>query len=295
MLTDSQMMLLEQIMYIHDEVYSNGNAKIDKDAKTIQELLCTIDTDALKANPNMDSSYIQYAEWGATIEAIKNDPDLMELKIRESLHNKSGQKIATCFEDKSGHAIVAMEELFEYLDQKYEEEFEYAGYIAESPLDTEQLMVQVVGGTSLDIVSVYRENGVITDDYANLLVKEPYEAAINEFFEQYEGGIESKTFSAINFVNGDVNTKNLLSIINASSGIYIPESKFNIKELDVIAHKFGKWYVEQADGMRTVKTIIILEDQEYKELNKFNAFEHDKKEIARIRIYINQEGELDIN
>ena len=192
-------------------------------------------------------------------------------------------------------AIVAMEELFEYLDQKYEEEFEYAGYIAESPLDREQLMVQVVGGTSLDIVSVYRENGVITDDYANLLVKEPYEAAINEFFEQYEGGIESKTFSAINFVNGDVNTKNLLSIINASSGIYIPESKFNIKELDVIAHKFGKWYVEQADGMRTVKTIIILEDQEYKELNKFNAFEHDKKEIARIRIYINQEGELDIN
>ena len=106
MLIDSQMMLLEQIMYLNEKVYLLGNAtKDDKIANTVKDIIYEIDTDALKANPNLGGSYIQYAEWGATIEAIKNDPDLMELKIRESLHNKSGQKIATCFEDKSGHAI----------------------------------------------------------------------------------------------------------------------------------------------------------------------------------------------
>ena len=295
MLTDSQMMLLEQIMYIHDEVYSNGNAKIDKDAKTIQELLCTIDTDALKANPNMDSSYIQYAEWGATIEAIKNDPDLMELKIRESLHNKSGQKIATCFEDKSGHAIVAMEELFEYLDQKYEEEFEYAGYIAESPLDREQLMVQVVGGTSLDIVSVYRENGVITDDYANLLVKEPYEAAINEFFEQYEGGIESKTFSKIYEVNGDVKKQQLLSLVSANSIIYISESDFKNKDLSELAQAFGNWVKNKADGIYMDMVISIVNNEIYESLNVYNAFDTTKEEVKRIRISVNLKGEIIID
>ena len=107
MLTDSQMILLEQIMYINEKVYKNGKTEENPNVETIQELLCNIDTDVLKANSDKDGSYIQYAEWGATIEAIKNNPDLMELKIRESLHNKSGQKIATCFEDKSGHAIVA--------------------------------------------------------------------------------------------------------------------------------------------------------------------------------------------
>ena len=191
-------------------------------------------------------------------------------------------------------AIVAMEELFEYLDQKYEEEFEYAGYIAESPLDREQLMVQVMGGTSLDIVSVYRENGVITDDYANLLVKEPYEVAINEFFEQYEGGIESKTFSKIYGVEGDINTQNLISIVGASSCIYIPELEIDTKELDIIAKKFGEWYVEQADGMDTVNTIMILENHKYEELNQFNESDCNRDEIARIKVYIDQKGEINI-
>ena len=107
MLSDAQVILLEQLMYLNQDVFKAGNAGTVDAIKTVDDMLKNIDTDALKANPNLGSSYIQYAEWGATIEAIKNDPDLMELKIGESLHNKSGQKIATCFEDKSGHAIVA--------------------------------------------------------------------------------------------------------------------------------------------------------------------------------------------
>ena len=51
-------------------------------------------------------------------------------------------------------------------------EFKYVGYIAETPLDKEKLIVHVLDGTSLERTSVYRENGIITDDYMNLLVKE---------------------------------------------------------------------------------------------------------------------------
>ena len=193
-------------------------------------------------------------------------------------------------------AIIAMEELFEYLDQKYEEEFEYAGYIAESPLDTEQLMVQVVGGTSLDIVSVYRENGVITDDYANLLVKEPYEAAINEFFEQYEGGIESKTFSKIYGVEGDMNTQNLIEIVRAGSNVYIRKSESNMEILSQLGMKVGEWYARQAKGRVSYIHIIILEHQEYEEINKFNAFNDNKnqKEVAHVQVYIDHESKIEV-
>ena len=192
-------------------------------------------------------------------------------------------------------AIVAMEELFEYLDQKYEEEFEYAGYIAESPLDREQLMVQVVGGTSLDIVSVYRENGVITDDYANLLVKEPYEAAINEFFEQYEGGIESKTFSKIYGVEGDINIQNIFNITNASSTTFISESVMQVEELNKISKQFSEWYTSQVDGRGIINTIIILENHDYEEINQFTRYDYDRKEIARARIHIDKQGEVEIS
>ncbi len=194
-------------------------------------------------------------------------------------------------------AIINMEELFQHLDKKYDEEFVYAGYIFESYLDTEELIVQVKDGTSLDMVSVYRRDGVITDDYANWLVKEPYQELTNSFFQQYEGGLESKTFSDIYSVEGDMDTENLLSIVSASSGIFIPESEINLDELNELGQKFGEWCAKQANGRCIGNNIIILKDNDYEVLNKFNVSEYqhyNEKKIKCIDVGIDDKGEVEI-
>ncbi len=195
-------------------------------------------------------------------------------------------------------AIINMEELFQHLDKKYDEEFVYAGYIFESYLDTEELIVQVKDGTSLDMVSVYRRDGVITDDYANWLVKEPYQELTNSFFQQYEGGLESKTFSAIYDVKGNINTENLLSIVRASSCIFIPESEINLDELNELGQKFGEWYAEQANGRGIRNDIVILRDNDYEALNEFNEHEYNHyndKVITSIDIAVNPEGRVEVD
>ena len=192
-------------------------------------------------------------------------------------------------------AIIAMEELFEYLEERYEEKFEYVGYIAETPLDKEELIVQVLDGTSLERISVYRENGIITDDYINLLVKEPYQELTNSFFEQHESGIESKTFSEIYSVEGEINTQNLFSIVRASSATFVPESMIQIEDLNELSSQFAEWYVSQVDGMGVVNTIIILEDCDYEEINQFARYDYKEKEIARARIHIDRQGGIEIS
>ena len=86
MLSDEQLMLLEQLTYIHDgggKVFSaSGKADPGVNSRTVNDLLAGFDEEALtKLESSMEGDSTTGAEWAAIIRQIKQDPDIMNLQL----------------------------------------------------------------------------------------------------------------------------------------------------------------------------------------------------------------------
>lgn len=68
-------------------------------------------------------------------------------------------------------AIVAMEEMLQYADEKYNDIFCYDGYVAKGPLEREHMYAYPKGKSHLVFTITRTEDG-FEDDYMNLLVRD---------------------------------------------------------------------------------------------------------------------------
>lgn len=88
------------------------------------------------------------------------------------------------------NAIVAIEEMLQYLENKYGESFNYHGYVEKGVLEKEQLYAYPSSSTYIkDGCSVTKEeiDGKVTytDDYINVLLREPYNKYISDYVKSY--------------------------------------------------------------------------------------------------------------
>ena len=74
-------------------------------------------------------------------------------------------------------AITAIETMLSYLDEKYDDEFAYAGYIAESVLEPEQLIAYKKGTSDFDCFTVTTTENGYEDNYI--------ESAASPLFSEY--------------------------------------------------------------------------------------------------------------
>jgi len=104
-LTDEQLMLLEQMTYIKERVYDEAGISY-VEPRSMKQMVEVFDETALRRLEEAgDISYTDGSEWAAIIRAIQADEDLMRLEL--TAHEPS-QHIF-CFEDpeRPGEAIVA--------------------------------------------------------------------------------------------------------------------------------------------------------------------------------------------
>lgn len=216
----------------------------------------------------------------------------MELTQRQKdILKKEG--LSTNYEklnDSQRKSIVAIEEMFLYLDDKYEMSFEYVGYRAASNIDKETLIVQPNGGTSADIVSVIRENGQCSDNYATVYYREAYENMIKEYIEAKVSRVE--VFSDIEEVDNVADQKDLRPNVNATSGIYISESYMQNSNLADIADEFGQWYVSETNGKSCSFSFYVVSDETFWSITRFNRTNYNDDVISRINVLIKSDGSL---
>lgn len=199
------------------------------------------------------------------------------------------QNLPTTFEDlneSQKKAIIAIEEMFCYLDETYDVSFEYLGYRPESAIDKETLIVYPSDGVSADSVSVVRVDGVCTDDYANLYYRDNYELMLRSYFEQSAAHVE--VFSDIAEVVLPCDENNLRASISATSGIYLVGNEGF--DLDQLAHEFGDWYAGESNGISCSFSIYLVSEDTYWSLTRYNRTNYDESVISRINITVRSDG-----
>ena len=202
------------------------------------------------------------------------------------------QGLSTVYEelnDGQKKSIVAIEEMFCYLDNKYEVEFEFLGYKAETTLDKESLIVKIADGTSADVVTVVRENGVCSDNYATVYYREGYENEIKKYFE---GSFDCvQVYSDIAEVEESCSEDNLVGCVRATSGVYVSKTAAQGKTLSAIAKEFGDWYISN-NGKSSSLTIYVVEDSAFLSVTRFNRTDYDDNVVERINVIIRADGSV---
>lgn len=199
------------------------------------------------------------------------------------------QNLPTTFDDLNEtqqQAIVAIEEMFCYLDETYDVSFEYLGYRPETALDKETLIVYPSDRVSADSVSVFRVNGVFSDDYANVYYRDSYELMIKSFFEKSTPRVE--VFSDIAEVVVPCDAENLRASISATSGIYLAENE-NIV-IEDIAREFGDWYAAESKGISCSFSIYLVPENVYWSITRYNRVNYDESVISRMNITVRADG-----
>ena len=84
-------------------------------------------------------------------------------------------------------SIAAIEDMFKYLDMSYpDEKFEFSGYVAQSPLESEQLIVISQYGKVTVQRNISGEDSEYDDDFEEIKAADMYSTVINELIaKQY--------------------------------------------------------------------------------------------------------------
>lgn len=109
-LSDEQLMLLEQLTYLDEEFFEAIKMDYIEPNTSIEVFLKNFNKKALKELEEKGTiGYTQGSEWAAVIRAIKEDKELMNLKIDGKPWTSDGKTAAICFTDSKepDKAIVA--------------------------------------------------------------------------------------------------------------------------------------------------------------------------------------------
>lgn len=191
--------------------------------------------------------------------------------------------------DSQKKAIIAIEELFCYLDNKYEAEFVFIGYRSETALDIESLIVQPKGATPAESFSVFRDNGIITDNYSNIQLRDDYEEMLEKQFKAHFSNVD--VFSDIEEVVGS-DTNELRSCVYATTGIYAMKTDVEGKDIIEIARNFGNWYSAESKGVSCSFSLYVVPDDIFWSLTRFNRTSYDENVIQKVNITIRANGSV---
>lgn len=207
-LTNEQIMLLEQLTYLADHIANDVGVDVGYEGDSIAEYLAEFDEATLDKMGNMDNpggDTISGKQWEAIIRAIKDDPELMRLKVTDINNDVH----VMCFEDPDNpdSAIVA----FRGTDGQREWEDNAVGlYSADTPCQEEAL--RYIESLPYDDITVtgHSKGGnkaqyvTILSDKVKRCVSMDGQGFSQEFLDKYYAEIMSKGHLIVNYyVDGD--------------------------------------------------------------------------------------------
>lgn len=159
-------------------------------------------------------------------------------------------------------AIESIEDMLCYLEQRYDDRFEYVGYVADSPVEREHLLASSAAYPDCGPVTVYRtyENGsfVYEDDYAALRARPLYEQALNDRIALRIPEDRFIVFSDVSEAEDGLGQEDVLARASATSYVYIDREVCTEADLRALAEDFGPWIRDQAQGAQASLTLFYL-------------------------------------
>lgn len=148
-------------------------------------------------------------------------------------------------------SIQAIEEMLEYLENKYDKEFIYAGYKLPDMLgyDEESLLVYADGDNpKTDCFTVERTEDGFIDNYSEVLAYDAYQCMLDEAVKEIANDYVMKIFADI----GKVDESN--NVVNASAVVIVDSDK--VENEDELAQEIEE-RIYNVDGVDDISLYFV--------------------------------------
>ena len=159
-------------------------------------------------------------------------------------------------------AIVSMEEMLQYADEKYGKTFCYAGYVAAGAVDDEHTIAYPSDGDELkERFTITKTESGYEDNYINIVANEDFFKYLSNNIEPFLNGAEAKilgtiTKTSLNKVPDDLTEFD--GNVESSTMIFIDGKTFdenNVKEFETAVTDF----MNEHKLYSTVQVIVLKE------------------------------------
>lgn len=149
------------------------------------------------------------------------------------------------------HAIKRIEIMLRYLEEKYEMEFSYAGYVPASAMESEHLTAYPTAdgmGEGANLITVKPYGETFKDNYSDKEIREYYESLVSAFIEDYFQSeqavfINYRFSSSFNDIS-EVTDDNFHYKASTETLIFVSDTICNEAQIKTFAETFKLWLEE---------------------------------------------------
>lgn len=187
-------------------------------------------------------------------------------------------------------AIMAIEEMLCYVEEKYDTSFSYAGYIAASPLEKEHMLAFPTSGSKMsDTFTITKNGDTYEDDYINVAINAEFTSYIYENVQSFAPDTEFKVFSKItktSFLEVPASPPDFDGKVESSLLIFIDGSTFKEEDLGSFKAQFTGFMREHK--LYGMAQMILLKEGQIAYPTKYNYADYLSEEhyVSRETLYI---------
>ena len=194
--------------------------------------------------------------------SIQTSNDILNDWQKEVLAAEGLPTEADQLTDAQLRSIQRIYEMITYLNDKYDEEFIYAGYLEPASNQTETLYAypRLLGNDyGRNTVTVKADKDGFTDDYSDRSIVDYAEEMANDFMKDYFDSDQVIAFFKVNacdikkneVVDGDFQWK-----LGVSDIIFVNEDICNADQVEEFAVNYAKWlYEHELDGRHRINIV----------------------------------------
>ena len=196
--------------------------------------------------------------------------------------------------DSQKNAIVKIESALSYLEETYEDEFEYTGYVS-GGLDDEYVTAKISGTLPEKIVTVYisYKNGKYSyfDNYEAKIAEEEYKKEITDFLSGYLDPADFQVYAEIRELRNAGE-----SLVERAVGVplILVNNVCSEEEVKAAAQAYAEWIaaMENKDGGGADFKVYRAED--YILINEFNYRDYLGKWIYELDVTVDADDTINI-
>ena len=178
-------------------------------------------------------------------------------------------------------SIQHIYEMITYLNEKYDEEFVYAGYVEPGAMQSEELYAYSLSDKKKRTVTVKIDSdGNLTDDYQSKSVADYCEELIDDWIHSYLGTDDYRYFATTNACQiemSEIKDENFQWKYGASNIIFIKMDEYSFDEIEKFAVEYAKFlYSHQIDGTHRINVMRNWPDYEVGRSNNYEWYDEQE-------------------
>ena len=201
--------------------------------------------------------------------SIQTSNDILNDWQKEVLAAEGLPTEADQLTDAQLRSIQRIYEMITYLNDKYDEEFIYAGYLEPAANQTETLYAypRLLGNDyGRNTVTVKAAKDGFTDDYSDRSIVDYAEKMANDFMKDYFDSDQVIAFFKVNACDikkNEVIDGNFQWKLGVSDIIFVNEDICNADQVEEFAANYAKWlYEHELDGRHRINVVKSYEIKE---------------------------------